>query len=104
MSNELEPLVLESTLTMQKILEAPDHAHRANLLRYFVDLERKRLEAKRMLKTMFTGVGGDKGDKGQAQTPLSSQGIDEGEQQSQQEEDNDAIGGVDFEADDGGFE
>jgi hypothetical protein len=46
-------LVLESIITIQKILEAVDHKERVNLLRYFVDAERKRLEAKNTLKGMF---------------------------------------------------
>jgi len=53
MSMELEPLVLESTLTMQKLLEAEDHGERVNFLRFFVDSERKRLEAKKTLKGVF---------------------------------------------------
>lgn len=55
MTVELEPLVLESTLSMQKILEARDHAERADLVRFFVDAERKRLEARKVLQGMFEG-------------------------------------------------
>ena len=55
MAVELEPLVLESTLTMQKILEAEEHKDRCNLVRHFVDAERKRLDAKKLLRGMFTG-------------------------------------------------
>ena len=55
MAMELQPLVLESTLTMQKILEAKDHKARCNLLRYFIDAERKRLAIKKSLKGMFDG-------------------------------------------------
>lgn len=51
---ELEPLILESTLTIQKILEADDHKERLGLVRYFVDAERKRLEARKVLQGMFT--------------------------------------------------
>jgi len=58
MSLELRPLVLESTLTMQKILEAGDHEARVNLLRHFIEAERRRLEAKKTLKGMFSGGGG----------------------------------------------
>lgn len=58
MAVELQPLVLESTLTMQKILEAEDHTARVNLLRHFMDAERKRLEAKKTLQGMFTGSPG----------------------------------------------
>jgi len=56
MQAELQPLVLESILTIQKILEATDHKDRIHLLRYFVDAERKRLEAKNSLKGMFKRV------------------------------------------------
>jgi len=55
MTQELRPLVLESTLTIQKILEAKDHTARLSLLNYFMDAERKRLEAKQLLQGMFTG-------------------------------------------------
>lgn len=58
MAVELQPLVLESTLTMQKILEAEDHTARCNLLRYFVDAERKRLSTKKSLKGMFSSDEG----------------------------------------------
>mmetsp|Transcript_51202 Transcript_51202/g.61644 ORF Transcript_51202/g.61644 Transcript_51202/m.61644 type:complete len:540 (+) Transcript_51202:40-1659(+) len=54
MTVELQPLVLESTLTMQKILEGDDHKARVNLLRYFVDEERKRLEARKVLRGIFS--------------------------------------------------
>ena len=40
---------------MQKILEAADHDGRIELMQYFVDAERKRLSAKKMLKSMFGG-------------------------------------------------
>lgn len=53
MSGELQPLLLEQTLSMQKILEAADHDERVDLVRYFVDAERKRLQAKKILKSMF---------------------------------------------------
>ncbi len=56
MQVELQPLVLESILTIQKILEAKGHSDRIHLLRYFVDSERKRLEAKNTLKGMFKRV------------------------------------------------
>ena len=55
MSAELKPLLLEQTLSMQKILEADDHDERVELMRYFVDAERKRLEAKKTLRNMFGG-------------------------------------------------
>ena len=50
MAIELQPLILESTLAMQKILEANTHCDRLNLLRFFVNAERKRLEAKKTLQ------------------------------------------------------
>jgi len=43
---------------MQKILEAADHLERVELVRYFVDAERKRLQAKKTLKSMFGGSPG----------------------------------------------
>lgn len=55
MSTELQPLVLESTLTMQKLLEADDHDARCNLLKFFIDAERKRLSTKKTLTGMFAG-------------------------------------------------
>mmetsp|Transcript_13007 Transcript_13007/g.27637 ORF Transcript_13007/g.27637 Transcript_13007/m.27637 type:complete len:483 (+) Transcript_13007:189-1637(+) len=56
MTAELKPLLLEQTLSMQKILEAADHEERVELMRYFVDAERKRLQAKKTLKSMFGGA------------------------------------------------
>jgi hypothetical protein len=55
MSVELKPLVLESTLTIQKILEAKDHKERILLLKHFIDVEKKRLDAKSTLQGMFAG-------------------------------------------------
>ena len=55
MSVELKPLVLESTLTIQKILEADDHKARCLLLKHFMDVEKKRLDAKSTLQGMFAG-------------------------------------------------
>ena len=55
MSVELKPLVLESTLTIQKILEAQDHKERILLLKHFIDVEKKRLDAKSTLQGMFAG-------------------------------------------------
>lgn len=56
MTAELKPLMLEQTLSMQKILEAADHEERVALMHYFVDAERKRLQAKKTLKGMFGGA------------------------------------------------
>ena len=58
MALELRPLVLESTLTMQKLLEAEDHVARVRLLRHFIDAERKRLEARKTLQGVFLGNSG----------------------------------------------
>jgi len=55
MQQELKPLVLESTLTIQKVLECNDHGERVDLLRYFVDAEKRRLDAKSTLQGMFSG-------------------------------------------------
>jgi hypothetical protein len=55
MAVELQPMVLESTLTMQKILECPDHTARLKLLRHFVQAETKRLTTKKAIKSMFEG-------------------------------------------------
>jgi len=54
MGIELQPLILESTLTMQKILEAKAHEDRCDLLRYFIDAERKRLSARKTLREIFS--------------------------------------------------
>lgn len=63
MATELKPLALETTLTLQKILEAKTHSQRVKTLRLFVEAESRRLKAKHLLRGMFTGsVGGNKGD------------------------------------------
>jgi len=62
MAVELEPLILESTLTMQKILEAQDHDARCELLRFFIDAERKRLNAKKLLRGMFASSDDEEDD------------------------------------------
>jgi len=54
MSLELQPLVLESTLTMQKILECPDHRSRLELVKSFVEAESKRLTTKKTITGMFS--------------------------------------------------
>jgi Lon protease-like protein len=56
MAMELRPLVLEATLTMQKLLEAEDHSERLQLLRFFIDAEKKRLNTKKTLKGMFAST------------------------------------------------
>ena len=55
MAVELQPLVLESTLTMQKLLETDTHEARCRLLQFFVEAERKRLSTKKSLTGMFAG-------------------------------------------------
>jgi len=55
MAVELQPYVLESTLTMQKLLEAEDHDARCKLLKHFIDAERMRLSTKKSLAGMFAG-------------------------------------------------
>jgi hypothetical protein len=53
MITELQPLMLESALSMQKILEAPDHTGRLQLLRSFIDSEKRRLNTKKTLQGLF---------------------------------------------------
>lgn len=75
MSVELQPLALESTLTMQKVLEANDHTERLLLVRNFMEAETKRLGTKRALQGMFSG-----------KTTLSDASIPAEEQLSEEEE------------------
>lgn len=87
---ELEPLVLESTLTMQKILETDEHKGRVNLVRYFVDAEKKRLEARKVLQNVF----GDKPAEGEM-IPLSEvMGYSENEDVEEIVDDDDDEGGL----------
>ncbi|CAJ1959159.1 unnamed protein product [Cylindrotheca closterium] len=55
MEVELRPLLLESSLTMQKILEADGHKERLSLLKYFMNAETRRLQSKKTLKGIFSG-------------------------------------------------
>lgn len=55
MAVELQPLALESTLTMQKVLECPDHTARLQLVRSFIESETKRLQTKKTIQGMFSG-------------------------------------------------
>jgi hypothetical protein len=55
MAVELQPLVLESSLTMQKILEASNHEARCKLLNFFFNAERRRLTTKKSLQRLFSG-------------------------------------------------
>jgi len=90
MAVELQPLVLESTLTMQKLLEAENHEARCVLLKHFVDAERKRLATKKSLTGLFSEKGAGmesipkeerlgpqamKGDKGEKSDGNSSKSI-----------------------------
>jgi hypothetical protein len=59
MAVELQPLVLESSLTMQKILEAEDHKARCRLLKYFMEAEVTRLSTKKSLQGLFSSSGRD---------------------------------------------
>ncbi|OEU20671.1 hypothetical protein FRACYDRAFT_180232, partial [Fragilariopsis cylindrus CCMP1102] len=54
MAIELQPLVLESSLTMQKIIEAEDHKARCKLLKYFMQAEMRRLTTKKTLQGLFS--------------------------------------------------
>ena len=53
MSMELQPLILESTLALQKILEAENHKERVKIVKYFVEAECRRLKAKNVLQGIF---------------------------------------------------
>lgn len=53
MSVELQPLALESSLTMQKIIEAENHKARCKLLKFFMQAEMKRLETKKSIQRLF---------------------------------------------------
>ena len=57
MAVELQPLVLESSLTMQKIIEAEDHSARCKLLKYFMQAETTRLSTKKSLMGLFSSDG-----------------------------------------------
>jgi len=57
MAMELQPLVLESSLTMQKIIEAEDHTARCKLLKYFMQAETTRLSTKKSLMGLFSSDG-----------------------------------------------
>lgn len=56
MSVELQPMVLESMLAIQKILEAEDHTARCEMLKVFIESETRRLDAKKTLQGMFAGT------------------------------------------------
>jgi hypothetical protein len=54
MAVELQPLSLESSLTMQKIIEAEDHSARCKLLKHFMMAETTRLATKKSLMGLFS--------------------------------------------------
>ena len=84
MAVELQPLVLESTLTMQKILECPDHSARLALVKGFVEAEAKRLKTKRAIKGMFAAQS--KGTADQSLFPPEEQILDETDSKSSRSE------------------
>jgi len=47
-------MVLESSLTMQKIVEAEDHSARCKLLKHFMMAETTRLKTKKTLMGLFS--------------------------------------------------
>ena len=51
-TEELGPLALERAIQMQRIVQAESYAERLDVLRECVDTERRRLEAKKMLKSL----------------------------------------------------
>ena len=51
-TSELGPLALERAVQMQRIVQAESYADRLDLLRECVDNERRRLEAKKMLRSL----------------------------------------------------
>ncbi|GKY97511.1 hypothetical protein MPSEU_000709300 [Mayamaea pseudoterrestris] len=58
MAIELQPLTLESMLSMQMILEKSTHTSRLELLRWLIETETKRLNTKRTLQNLFSNKGG----------------------------------------------
>ncbi len=55
-TEELGPLALERAIQMQRIVQAESYAERLDLLRECVDNERRRLEVKKMLKSLALKV------------------------------------------------
>jgi Lon protease-like protein len=81
MSKELKPLMLEQTLSMQKILEAENHTKRVELMLYFVDYERRRLQARKSLKSIFSGISSS-GNNKEAEERRRTQSMEEVESRS----------------------
>jgi hypothetical protein len=65
---------------MQKILEAENHTKRVELMQYFVDAERKRLQARKTLKSIFSGVSSNISSESEEKS--RGQGSNEVESQS----------------------
>ena len=84
MAVELQPLVLESTLTIQKLLECPDHSARLGLLKSFVESESKRLNTKKAIKGMFAAQS--KSSVDQSLFPSEEQISDERDSKSSRSE------------------
>ncbi|ACI64496.1 predicted protein [Thalassiosira pseudonana CCMP1335] len=61
-TDELGPLAFERAIHMQRIVQAESYIERLNLLRECVDSERKRLEAKKMLRLAFNNYKSEGGD------------------------------------------
>ena len=77
---ELQPLALESTLTMQKILECDDHSARLVLVKSFVEAETKRLRTKKTIQGMFSSLGA--GTVDESLFPSGEQRSDESDSKS----------------------
>ena len=61
-TEELGPLALERAIQMQRIVQANSYTERLDLLRECVDNERRRLEAKKMLKSLAFGGENEDGN------------------------------------------
>ena len=61
-TEELGPLALERAIQMQRIVQADSYTERLDLLRECVDNERRRLEAKKMLKSLAFGGENEDGN------------------------------------------
>mmetsp|Transcript_22620 Transcript_22620/g.48982 ORF Transcript_22620/g.48982 Transcript_22620/m.48982 type:complete len:864 (-) Transcript_22620:68-2659(-) len=80
-TEELGPLALERAIQMQRIVQAESYPERLDLLRECVDNERKRLEAKKMLKSLGFHGGGNN-DRGGGQVFDSGRSISREEARS----------------------
>jgi hypothetical protein len=66
---------------MQKILEAENHTKRVELMLYFVDYERRRLQARKSLKSIFSGISSS-GNNKEAEERRRTQSMEEVESRS----------------------